>query len=86
MADAIAAIPRGAKYCPVCGTVAKPKRHTKGAFIIEVFLWLMLIVPGFVYSLWRITSRTWVCSVCGSDQIVPVDSPRARAALKTKTA
>jgi hypothetical protein len=75
--------PRGAKYCQTCGTIARPKRHTKGSFIIEVFLWLMFIVPGLLYSLWRLTTKSWVCPKCGSSDIIPLDSPKARAALAT---
>ena len=44
-------------YCNNCGTIGKAKTRTKSSFLIEIFLWFMLIVPGIVYSLWRLTSR-----------------------------
>jgi hypothetical protein len=65
-------------YCTRCGTVASPKRHTRGSFLIELVLWCCLIVPGLIYSLWRLTTRAWVCRACGSTEIIPPDSPRAR--------
>ena len=68
-------------YCPNCGTVAAPKKVTKGSFFIEVFLWLLFIFPGLIYSLWRLTSRTTACPQCGAGNMIPTDSPKARQAL-----
>jgi hypothetical protein len=61
--------------CTACGTVAEPKRITKGSTLIELFLWLCLLVPGLLYSLWRLTTKYNACPGCKSAQIVPVDSP-----------
>lgn len=69
-------------YCTRCGTVAKPKREMKGSFVMEVFLWLLLLVPGLLYSIWRLTTKYNACPKCLSDAIVPLDSPTAIAALK----
>ena len=41
-------------YCTNCGTVAEPKKHTPGTFLTEAVLWLFLIIPGLIYSVWRI--------------------------------
>ena len=68
-------------YCQHCGAVAAPKKVTKGSFLIEIFLWLMLIVPGLIYSLWRLTTKEKVCPRCGAPNMIPIDSPRAREAL-----
>jgi hypothetical protein len=65
------------RYCTVCGHTGKPKTVTRGSFLIEVVLWLALIVPGVIYSLWRLTTRHKACERCGSTHIVPTDSPRA---------
>lgn len=61
--------------CTQCESVGKPKRRTKGSFIIEIFLWLMFIVPGILYSLWRLTTKENVCRTCGAASLVPVQSP-----------
>ena len=60
------------KYiCSNCDYVGKPKTITKGSLVIEVILWLLIIVPGVLYSLWRHWSRTKGCSNCGSELISP---------------
>lgn len=73
--------PRSARYCPACGTVAKPRTHTRGSFLIEIVLWLLMILPGVLYTLWRLTTRGKVCPACGGTTLLPLDSPKARAAL-----
>ena len=73
-------------YCQNCGAIGKPKTRTKGSFLIEVFLWLCLIIPGVIYSLWRLTSREKVCPSCGAPNMIPADSPKARAALAERPA
>lgn len=68
-------------YCQHCGFIGQPKTFTKGSFLIEVALWLMLIVPGLIYSLWRVTSGRYKgCPTCGAPNMIPADSPKARAA------
>lgn len=71
-------------YCDNCGSIGKPKTRTKGSFLIEVFMWLLLIVPGIIYSLWRLTSREKVCPACGAPNMIPTTSPKAAAALKAR--
>lgn len=68
--------PRGdVMVCTHCGTKDKAIRRTKGSTLIELALWLCFVFPGLIYSLWRVSSRTWVCPACGSDQLVPPNSP-----------
>ena len=74
-------IPRGHRVCATCHAVAKPKLHTKGSLLIELILWLLLIVPGLLYSLWRHNSRQKVCPECGSTELLPPQSPRAKKIL-----
>lgn len=66
------------KICTMCGNTGKPKLHTKGHILAEIALWCLFLLPGLIYSLWREVSRSYVCRACGSDQIVPIDSPRGR--------
>lgn len=67
------------RYCTVCGTVGYPARITKGHVLMELALWICFLVPGLIYSLWRLVSRYDGCGACGSAAIVPLDSPVARA-------
>lgn len=75
------ALPR---YCQHCGSVGPARKHTKGSFALEVVLWLCFIVPGVIYSVWRLTTREWVCGTCGAPNTIPTDSPNAKAAIGTK--
>jgi hypothetical protein len=69
------------KVCTACGYVGEAERITKGSFIIEVFLWLMLLVPGVIYTLWRHTSKYEACPECQSPGMIPEDSPVAQKFL-----
>ena len=71
------------QFCLNCHQVGQTKQFIKGSFFLEVFLWLCFIVPGVAYSLWRLSDIKYVCRVCESDQIVPLDSERAQAILKS---
>lgn len=65
--------------CARCGTVGKPKQRARGSFGVEVVMWLLLIVPGIIYSAWRSFSGTIkTCRACRSEELVPLDSPRGK--------
>ena len=38
--------------CSTCGTVGKPKTVTRGSFFLEIILWLCLLLPGVLYTVW----------------------------------
>jgi hypothetical protein len=69
---------KGSLVCTQCGTVGDIARSTKGSFLIELILWLCFLIPGLIYSVWRLTTRAKVCRCCGSSTLVPVDSPVGR--------
>ncbi len=64
--------------CPNCGFKGESKSVTKGSFGTELILWLLLIVPGVIYSIWRLTTRHQACPECGADNMVPVETPRGK--------
>ena len=68
--------------CLECRSEAKPRKRTPGSFILELFLWCLLIVPGLIYSLWRVSARIKVCRVCGSDRIIPSNTLRGQALIE----
>jgi hypothetical protein len=74
------------KFCTTCGAVAKPISVTKGSIVIELFLWCCFLLPGLLYSLWRLSSRHTACRVCKGTALVPLDSPVARKALPVQPA
>jgi len=71
------------KYvCLNCGAVDRPKALVKGNMAIEILLWIFFIVPGLIYSIWRMTGGGGkVCRVCGSKDILPENSPKGRAMI-----
>ena len=64
--------------CTTCGHVGQSVDRTRGSLVIEIVLWLCLLVPGLLYSLWRLTTRAKVCASCGAATLVPVGSPVGR--------
>lgn len=64
-------------FCKDCESVVAPGTATPGSIWIELVLWMCFLVPGLIYSLWRINRRREVCATCGSANLVPRDSPVA---------
>jgi hypothetical protein len=69
--------------CSNCGSQGKPKVITKGNILIEIILWCCILVPGLIYSIWRLSSRYKACPKCGSPNMIPLDSPKAKTLLET---
>jgi len=61
--------------CTTCGYVGSPKRITKGSILIEIALWLFFVVPGLIYSIWRLTTKYDACPKCKNASMIPADSP-----------
>lgn len=56
--------------CPVCWYTGKPKKETPGSIRIELVLWLLLLVPGIIYSVWRLAAtKTCKCPKCGNEML-----------------
>lgn len=55
--------------CPNCGYEGMPKSYTGGSMGIEIVLWLFFLLPGFIYSIWRLSTRCYVCPKCGCKEI-----------------
>lgn len=64
--------------CTACGGQGSPKRVVKGSLGLEIVLWLLLLVPGMIYSVWRLTSRYDACPHCGAAGMIPLNSPRGQ--------
>ncbi|NJD69063.1 MAG: hypothetical protein C3F12_04265 [Candidatus Methylomirabilota bacterium] len=65
--------------CTACGAQTDtPQTKTRGLFAIEIVLWLALVIPGLLYSLWRQTTRQTVCPTCGSATLILANSPDGR--------
>lgn len=69
-------------FCKNCGYTGKTESNTPGNMAIEIILWLCFIVPGLIYSIWRLSSKAGKCEKCESKELVPPDSPVAVTARK----
>lgn len=69
------------KLCTGCFAKVEPKKVTRGSIFIEIVLWLCFLIPGLIYSIWRLTTRQIACPKCGGTELIPLDSPRAAKLL-----
>jgi DNA-directed RNA polymerase subunit RPC12/RpoP len=67
--------------CTNCGFKGRPKQYTKGSFLVELLLWLCFLVPGLLYTVWRVATRYKGCPNCGHPHMIPKDSPMAEKIL-----
>ncbi|MAQ77337.1 hypothetical protein CL684_02325 [Candidatus Campbellbacteria bacterium] len=72
---------RTKQVCTQCGNVGYPKSITKGNIGFELILWLLFIIPGLIYSIWRHTTTHKACRVCKNKNMIPVDSPMGKKKL-----
>ncbi len=68
--------------CTNCGYIGYPKKRVRGSFLMEVVLWLCFLVPGILYSIWRLASKRDVCPQCGAENMIPENSAAATALKK----
>ena len=61
--------------CTTCGFIGSPKKVVKGSILIEIILWLAFLIPGLIYSIWRLTTKYDACPKCKNTSMVPADSP-----------
>lgn len=75
--------------CKDCGAGGNGGKSLKGSLTVAVGLWVfgiflasiwswLAIVPAIVYSFWRSTTRAIRCKACGSNAVIPVNSPAGR--------
>ena len=64
-------------YCPHCGASGVPRTVVRGSTVAEILLWLAGLLPGLIYSIWRLSSRHEACPTCRQAGMIPANSPRA---------
>ena len=62
------------RVCKRCEELVGTKRVTPGSVWVELLLFLCFIVPGLLYSGWRLAKRHDACRECGSAELVPANS------------
>lgn len=66
------------QICATCGHVGRPVYVKRGTVLISIVLWLTFIIPGIIYSLWRLTSGYRKCEACGSTSLLPLNTQAGR--------
>lgn len=72
--------------CPTCGTTGQPRIETKGSIAIEIILWLCFVIPGLIYSIWRLSSKYPACPACGAAGMIGVNTPRGQKLIEANRA
>lgn len=67
--------------CPNCKYEGEGKYITKGSFAVEVVLWLLFLLPGIVYSVWRLSSRICTCPRCRFENVI-IDENKTKTLSK----
>lgn len=68
--------------CQHCGYVGPAEPSAPGKMWLEAVLWIAFLVPGVLYSLWRLFARRYLCPRCKArDGEVHVPAARKAAML-----
>jgi hypothetical protein len=77
-----AADPPTAWVCTRCEAIAAPRVSRRGSGGAEVVLWLLVLLPGLAYSIWRSSGEpVRTCTSCGSTAVVRPDSPAGQRVI-----
>lgn len=63
-------------HCPRCSFGGYPKIVTPGSFAIEIILWFFFLLPGLIYSIWRLAARHETCPKCVEKSLIPMEMRR----------
>jgi hypothetical protein len=72
--------------CADCGYIGSPGKRVKGSTLVERLLWWVLLIPGPFYSLWRKSGRRKICAKCGSQSLIPFETPQGQRLLEQNLA
>ena len=64
--------------CTTCGYTGSAKKEVKGNILIEIILWLFFIIPGLIYSVWRLSNKRLICPKCKNTTMIPQDTPQGK--------
>lgn len=70
--------------CTTCGHEGLLGKKLKGHLIIELVCWLLLLIPGLIYSTWRWVARAYRCPICEATHMIPASSPEGLALSKER--
>jgi len=67
------------RYCPACGLVARGMPVPRGRLSLELLLWMAFLLPGLLYTLWRVSNPHRVCVSCHHAGLLPLDAAQEQA-------
>ena len=71
--------------CPACGYQGESVRFSRGSYVLEIFLWCLLFVPGVIYTTWRAFNEYQACPVCRSKAMTPQKSSLGKKIIAEKS-
>ena len=66
------------RICPTCGYEGVGKRELRGSRGVEQFIWLVLLVPGPFYSVYRRVPAIRRCTHCGGSKMISLRSDKGK--------
>ena len=60
--------------CPNCKYEGQGRHIMKGSLWIEILLWLLVAIPGLIYSIWRLSKQIWTCPKCDFENVKKIDA------------
>jgi hypothetical protein len=70
----------------ICGNCGTASNHavpfTPGSILIELVLWCCFLLPGLIYSLWRLSRRRDACPTCKSADMLLTKTPRGQRVMR----
>ena len=70
--------PQPSHICSNCGNPGFPKTIYNGAFWIEIILWCCFILPGIIYSCYRLATKYKGCPSCKAPNMILINSPKGQ--------
>ncbi len=67
--------------CIECGYEGRRKAVKRGSTTMEIMLWVVFLIPGPFYTLWRIFTKYYVCPMCESKTMFSVNSALGKRKL-----
>ena len=69
--------------CKDCGHYEVMVKRRGGSLAVEILLWIFFLIPGFIYSFYRLSSAKYHCDSCDSNSVIPQDSEIGRKLLES---
>jgi len=69
--------------CKSCGYAGRLPKSARGSIAIEFALYLLLILPGIIYSIWRRSEKVATCPHCSGHDLIPANSLIAKKILNS---